>query len=494
MEFGVPAAVTILVPIALLGIIPLSIWLFAVLPPRRAVLSALLIGWLFLPIASYSLAGLPDYNKVSATYLGIVLGAALLDPERRLFRLRLRWFDVALLAWCVAPFFSSLSNGLGVYDGVSQSFASAVKWGVPYVVGRAYFSDRDGLRDIAVAVFIGGLVYVPLCLWEIRMSPQLHRIFYGYHQHSFMITKRFGGFRPNVFLEHGLALGMWMTTACLAGIAVWESRLKRELWGLPVSLLLGVLLVTTVLCKSAGALILLVAGSAVYFITRRTRRRVWVLAMIAFIPVYLGSRIWGDWSGQELVAWATKISEARAVSLGVRFEQEAMLKEHALERPVFGWGGWGRSEIKDRRGRTISITDSLWIVALGKWGLFGLGSVLLVMLLPVLYVLFSVPQRGWSSREAAPLLGVTVVLALFAIDNLVNGNANPVYLVAAGGLLGIPVRALRAVGAAEAGAAEEESSRAEGAEPAAPREPVPARDARLVAARKQTRPRASWRY
>ena len=104
-----------------------------------------------------------------------------------------------------------------------------VTWGIPYFLGRIYFNDLQGLRELSVAIFIGGLIYVPFCLYEIRFSPQLHRLLYGYHQHDFSQTFRFGGYRPMVFMQHGLMVGMWMGMATLAGIwLAWTGALATH--------------------------------------------------------------------------------------------------------------------------------------------------------------------------------------------------------------------------------------------------------------------------
>ena len=67
-------------------------------------------------------------------------------------------------------------------------------------------NDPASQRTLLISIFIGGLLYVPLCLFEIRMSPQLHKLVYGFHQHIFAQTFRFEGWRPTVFLQHGLAV------------------------------------------------------------------------------------------------------------------------------------------------------------------------------------------------------------------------------------------------------------------------------------------------
>ena len=120
-------------------------------------------------------------------------------------------------------------------------------------------------------ILLGGLIYVPLCLFEIRMSPQLHSIllrFLAARRHG---DTRFGGWRPSVFLECGLELGLWMTATCLVGFVLWHQGRQRRVYGLPVLPLLFVLLVTTVLCKSTGALALLVMGLGCWAAGRHLR-------------------------------------------------------------------------------------------------------------------------------------------------------------------------------------------------------------------------------
>ena len=131
-----------LVPIVLFGWPVISLILFIFLMPRRAVLVSVFAGWLFLPIAGYTFSGLPDYNHYTATMLGTLLGVLCFD-SRRLLSLRPRWFDVILILWCVCPLPTSLSNGLGPFDGFSGILSHFIIWGSPYLLGRIYFIDRE---------------------------------------------------------------------------------------------------------------------------------------------------------------------------------------------------------------------------------------------------------------------------------------------------------------------------------------------------------------
>ncbi|CAN5832741.1 hypothetical protein BH23PLA1_BH23PLA1_10090 [soil metagenome] len=423
----------LLVPITLFGWIPVVLFLFAVLPPRRAVIVAFVAGWLLLPNAGYTFQGLPDYNKVLATTLGVLLGTVLFDSGR-FFAFRPRWADLPMLIWCLCPIASSLSNDLGLYDGLSASHRHLTTWGLPYLIGRLYLGEADGLRELATAILIGGLLYVPPCLYEIRMSPQLHRMLYGF---AIWGGTRYGGYRPQVFLSNGLELGMWMTAACLMGYALWAGGTIKRLWGLPFGALLLGLLLVTVLCKSTGALLLLAVGLAVLWVVRRTGSSlpVWVLILVS--PLYMAVRTPGLWSGETLVELTqTYINEERAQSLEFRLINEDMLAVKALQRPVFGWSGWGRNRVYDEHGRDISITDGLWIIALGVNGLVGLGALTMTFLLPPA-LLLRFPVRSWSTSGLAPAAALAVLLGLYLIDNLSNAMVNPIYMLAAGGLVGL---------------------------------------------------------
>lgn len=423
------------------GWIPVVLFIFATLPPRRAVIASFLIAWLFLPLASYSISGLPDYTKMSATCAGVLMATVLFDPARFL-SFRLHWADLPVLAWCCVPMMSSLSNGLGPYDGFSATLGQTVKWGFPYFIGRLYFSDWNGLKELAIGIFIGGLVYVPLCLWEIRMSPQLHYQLYGFRVGGFHETYRFGGWRPLVFMYTGLMVSMWMVAASLTGFWLWWSRtLPRRVNGIPTLWLVAALLITTVLCKSLGALALLCVGIGALVATKWTRSRIWVAGLLVIPVLYMTARTAGDWSADELVNAAAMISEDRAASLETRLTMEDRLTEKALRQPVFGWGGWGRNRVYDTRsGVDITITDGLWVLALGVNGVVGLAALTGAQLMPIVLLLRRIPARLWSQPMVAAAPVLALLLALYAIDNLMNAMVNPIYMLVAGGLTATLVR------------------------------------------------------
>ena len=223
-----------LVPIVMFGSIPVFFALFAFLPKRRAAVISFIGAWLFLPVFTYEFEGYPDLSKLFITCFGVLLAVILFD-FKKIRTFRPHWIDVPMLVWCFVPVASSVSNGLGIYDGLSEAFQQTIQWGVPYFIGRLYFSDWEGAKELALGFIWGGLIYYPLLAFEIRLSPQLHNIVYGFHQHAFHQTYRFGGWRPMVFMQHGLMLAFWMMTVALIAVWLWRTKAIKS-WKVPLQM------------------------------------------------------------------------------------------------------------------------------------------------------------------------------------------------------------------------------------------------------------------
>lgn len=429
-----------LVYIVMLGWLPAVLYLFWRWQPPRAVVVSFITAWLFLPQAAFPLPGLPDYTKMSATCYGVLLATIVLDAKC-FSSFRPGWLDLPMLVWCVCPFASSVSNDLGVYDAISAAITQTVTWGVPYYLGRLYLNNLDGLRKLAIGIFVGGLLYVPFCLFEIFMGPRLHMIVYGYHQHSLAQTMRYGGFRPMVFMQHGLMVGAWMMAAALIGVWLWKADVIKQLWGIPIGWLVAALLVTAVLVKSTGALILLVIGIVILFFSKWFRTSLLLLVLLIATSSYLYVGVTGTFSGDQIVSVASRVlDEERAGSLKFRFDNEKLLSDKARQRTIFGWGGWGRNLVyvyNEWKDEELSITDSLWIIAFGINGAVGVISLTASLLLPVLGFLLCYPARLWDNRKLAPAAVLAVLLALYMLDCVLNAMVNPIYTLACGGIAGL---------------------------------------------------------
>src|SRR4051812_43719897 len=428
----------LLTAIVLAGWPLIAIALFAFLPARRALVLGFVIGWLFLPSGYYFNTPLVRFDKHAATSLGALIGVLMLDTPQ-LLSYRPKWLDLPMLLWCFAPFPAAITSGyLTPYDGLAGAATTFTIWGIPYLLGRVYLNDLVGLRGLAVWIFIAGLIYVPFCLYEAKMSPQLHFMTYGFFQHEFAQVVRMGGWRPMVYLQHGLAVGMMMTAASLCGIWLWRSGTLPKLGKMPVGLPLAVLLLTTIYLRSAGALVFLFVGPAVLFLTWRMRTYLLVYVMCAVPVGYMLARSVGGWKGDNVVAAVQRyFGDERAQSMEFRFNNETLLLNRAAEHRAFGWGLTGKFLIMKDDGTIESVPDGLWVIAVGTTGLFGLFSLYGALLLPVALLGRRIRAEAWGAALCVGPSVVAVLIALHAIDNLINAMINPLFVLALGGLTGL---------------------------------------------------------
>jgi len=422
-----------LVGIALFGWVPFVLLLFTMLPPRRAALIAFLAGSMFLPSGGFKIHAFPEYNKTTAICVGILLSALIFDTGR-ITRFKPHWLDLFPIMYCVTPFFSSLSNNLGAYDGVSALTGSVISWLFPYFIGRLYFSDLQGMRELILGFFIAGMVYMPFCLFEIRMSPHLHYWIYGFSPTAFVHHIRSGGYRPVVFMGTGLRLTLFMGFTTLSGFGLWFSKVKTSFLGLPLWVSVFALALTTLLCKSVGAFILMLVGMGSLVIIKHLRTSAPVALLACAAVAYIVFRGSGLWSGMELVDMASIFGPEREGSLRVRIVNETALAERARERLLLGWGGWGDSRIKDEHGRDISITDGFWIIVFGTRGTLGLIAFAGTILGPVFLVIYQVSGRYWAHPAMMPAVIALLIICLWLVDSITNAMYNPIYIVTAGGL------------------------------------------------------------
>ena len=381
-----------------------------------------------LPIHSIALPGPLDLNKATTIALALFVGTVVFGFGK-LAEIRWRGGDVLMLGAISAGALSSLHAGLGAYDAFTQFVRSAVTLGVPYVVGAAYFGDRASLNRLLIALFVSGLVYAPLCLYEVRMSPQLHAQVYGAAQHSFLQTVRGGGWRPMVFMHHGLELSLWLGAATVAGMGLLRSGL-RTMFGIPMPMLVFGLFATTILCKSTGAILL---TSLALFLQMFGLRRGALLAILLAIPAYLAARILGGGRLEAmLVEAAHLISDERAQSLQFRFSNEVLLLSNLDQSLLFGGGLWNFGVYLDHEtgNYEVLVPDSLWIIEVSTKGLFGMVCVIGMLWVPATRTVLQ-PRR----LQNPVLFTGGLILATLILDTMSNAFVPQLYLALAGGLM-----------------------------------------------------------
>lgn len=435
-----------------LAFLMLTVWPFVTLamylwmPPRSAVIWSILAGYLLLPAAVVlDLPGLPGLSKHSIpsifgyVYASLILGQRIsLLPRSPMGRV----FVVILL---VAPFLTVATNGdpvfissqrilpgLRPYDALSalaSQFGAICIW----ALAREILRDGAALRQLVVALVIAYLFYTVPMLWEVRMSPQLHTQIYGFFQHEFLQMMRQGGFRPIVFLEHGLWIAL--LTAMTAMLSVVLARSSPPEMASRWYMAAAYLMVVLVLCKSMAALAyaLLMMPALLMFTGERLARIAMLMCILvlSFPILRTLDLIPTEW----MVEMAGRLSAERAQSLDFRFFNEDALLGRAMERPLFGWGGWGRSSIYDPiTGGNVSVSDGLWVIVMGHAGFTGFIAQFGLMTLPVFMMRRAYRAAG---REIDVFVaGVGVVLAVNLVDLLPNATISPVTWLLSGAMLG----------------------------------------------------------
>ncbi len=428
--------------LVMLGWFPLCFGLFLLTKPARAVAIGLVTGLLLLPNIQYQLPGIPDVDKTMAVGVGLMLAALVLD-RRRVLSFRLRWIDLPVLVLCLTPMLSSLANDRGIWSGLSGIFALLMRWGLPWILGRVYFADFKPQHQLALAIVVGALVYTPFCLFEMKTSPLLHEIVYGVKLKTIKHANRGLFWRPNVFMRHGLMCALYLGMSAFLAFSLWFTKARPKLLGFPVIVALGILVVVSIGASSKNALLMMGIGMACFVVARQLKWGFPVALVVLVPPVYIGMRQGAGWDGQELVdASAALFGEGRAGSLQMRFDSEAFLTDRANEKIWFGYHEMGeftgnQTRIAEGGEDYMIIVDSMWLILLGTYGLFGLIGAFVVMLMPPLLLWRRLPPRYWTHPDLAPVAALAILSALFAIDCLLNSFDNPVFIAAGGGVCGL---------------------------------------------------------
>jgi hypothetical protein len=268
-----------------------------------------------------------------------------------------------------------------------------------------------------VALAIGGLIYCPFAIIEMRMSPQFHQWVYGYSSGQFAQTIRWGGYRPVVFMGHGLALARFFVATTVALFVLAKTR--RNLFGLPVYFLAWFQLVVLVLCKSTGAIIQAVVGVLLVSLTKSRRQLLFASVLAAVTLIYPLLRATDIFPVAGVLDAADAFGEDRSGSLAFRFANEDRLLARARERIWFGWGA-GRGRVFDDDGRDTTIVDGYWIGCLGMIGLNGFLISFGALLWPVISSRYRLRDHG-DELDRTHLAGIAVIIGLIGSDLIPNG-------------------------------------------------------------------------
>lgn len=422
-----------------------AVALFRLMSFERALVWTIIAGHLLLPSETqikFPMIPVIDRSTVpalSATLLCLLMARKTTlkpDPMARTWKIVL----LGLLGLVVlTPLLTVVQNtqpfingkvhlpGLRFYDAYNM-MSGIIFQMVPFWLGLRYLNTREGHKVLLEAFVIGGFLYTFPALLEVRISPQLHRWVYGFFPHNFVQSIRDGGFRPTVFLNHGLMVGIFFALSIVSAIVLYREA-RREgrqavYWLAAAIWLTGTLYLT----KTLGALALAaIFATATMLLGRRLQVTlgVFVAVVVLLYPMLRGAGLIPVDTVHDIAA---SISEERASSLKFRLDNEDALLARANEKPLAGWGGWGRNSIFDPdSGRMTSITDGIWLIFIGIYGWFGYIGRFGLLTVPIL--LFAL--RGRLNGPSMITPGLIMVLSVALVDLLPNaGLVNYVWLMA----------------------------------------------------------------
>ena len=472
-------------PLAMLGI-------FRALPPGRALIWSVLASYLILPPypTEFDFPLMPSLDKttipnIMAIVLVIFVAKQKIQwlPETRMGKLLVAIFVLAPIPTVLTNpepivFVTDFIRGLYAQDIFAMMVGQCILL-ANYMLARQLLTTEEDLRDLLLAIVIAGVAYSFPMLLEVRLSPQLNIWIYGFFQHLFEQSIRGDGFRPIVFLSHGIwaaMLTLMSLSATLILIMNSEGKQRQRLIFVAV-FLFGVL----VLAKTLSALVyaLFIMGMVIFTDWRMQVKVAMLLACLALAyPIAKGANLVPE---ERLLQLAKGVSEDRAQSLEFRFEHEGALLNRAQKKPLFGWGIWGRNQIHDPiTGRMTSVADGRWVLVLGMLGWLGFIGEFGLLILPI-FLIYRIlvrlpteerwrshqreanafpPERNWplmiNRPKVAPIVGgMSLLLAINTVDLLPNATLTTMTWLIAGALLGY---AEAFIVARKTGAAEEKAA------------------------------------
>jgi hypothetical protein len=124
------------------------------------------------------------------------------------------------------------------------------------------------------------------------------------------------------------------------------------------------------------------------------------------------------------------------VNHSIHFKKENITHPSALERPIFGWGGFDRIFIFDEEsGDELSTLDGAWLITYSSSGLLGFVARFGLLTWPV-WVAFKRIRRVPIKTDQALVAALGVATAMIALDLLPNGMFTYFPHLFAGVLLG----------------------------------------------------------
>lgn len=398
------------------------------------------IGFLILPVGVYlDIPLFPNFDKNLSSLVGVLLG--LIFIKKKSFN----WFGdngfvrysilSIILLTLVNYFFNTqpLFNGEYWVVGITihEAFVACLRnyLAISFlVVAINVVKSENDVIQLHKMIVIALLAYLPLIIIELLISPQIHNFVYGFHPHSFNQQIRNGGFRPTVFIGHGLLTANVYLGGFISLLILY--KFKKFFISQPINLtLIIIFFILLILLKSATALLLaILAFITLCFLSFNLRR--YTLKCIVFFSVLYPFLVSMDLIPLDsiYILFAQLFPQERLDSLFFRFFNEKLFLEYLNNYVFIGYGGMGRAMIPG------AIVDGTWLVWTMRYGVIfwfihvvlyshymfvkynpntSFQKVIIVFsVLPIIILIDQIPNSSWSAPWSWLYAGALIKLML----------------------------------------------------------------------------------
>jgi hypothetical protein len=424
-----------------------SIAIVALFRAQISVPVVILGGQMFLPAVIKLGIPLTRLDKDVLPSLGALLGCYLFRQRSLVGSRPWRGYDLFIVLQVVGLLGTTLTNrdpiqygpvilpGLSMWDWFNSSVNAILYWWPSFYLGRTLYRTSKDLKTLFVILVGAGVVYSLFLLVEMVMSPQFNRWIYGFHQTEFLQTIRGGGYRPKVFMRHGLNVALFMLVTVFAAIGL--TKAKQKVGGMPATAFAIYLTVLMVMCRSLGILVYAAMFLPMLVFVSPRKQAKWAAILALIIFSYPLSRTFGWVPIDSINAFTSShVGAERAGSLALRLREEGYVMTRALDRIFFGWGGYARQFRHDPwSGKSLALIDGEWAIQFGMRGLVGYVAMFGMLLLP-----------AWRARKTLAKLVVprdrilvaslALMTVLYALDLIPNSSIDPYLTFLVGVLAG----------------------------------------------------------
>jgi len=436
---------------ALIAWLPITGGLFIVFRPHIATATSLIFGVALLPsLRAIGMPVMPDLTQYTVPVIGCTVMAAAMHGQKLTAARPGRGPEALIGLMIFGALVTNLTNmdpqvfgpnvlpGLSPMDTVNDGLKMLTDWALPFYLGRALVRTKEEGIDVLGVLAMAGLFYVPFVLVELQTGPLFHTLVYGAQPSpsTFWHSLKYGGYRPNVLMNHGLVLSAFMLYCTLAWVGL--TRIRQKPFGLPPGTISWLMAVVVVFCKSRavwfyglGTIPLLLLARARHALLLATILSAVILGYpflrsLDLLPIEEIAEIAGEYGGADA-----------ASSLTQRTDTEDEILARTAERYFFGWGGYSRYWVYDPyTGAPLSVMDGMWVVIFGTGGLFRFLTLFSFLLLPPVYAWRRCRRiRSPVAQTVVATMSSIVVLRVF--DMLPNSSVDPYLTFLGGALFGI---------------------------------------------------------